>query len=106
MLVTFNNPVNQFGYSHESTIDAAIDGSALVADMQCNEFDSSKLLDLLKEHCSELLLTYLRGLGIDPLTFEDGYDQWWGMGSVTMFELDLKFNFDHAYDSVKVKIYK
>jgi hypothetical protein len=41
---------------------------------------------------------------IDLLEYEGGIDDWWGMGSVTMWELGLEFTFKYSCDGLVVTI--
>jgi len=106
MKISFLNEPNQFGYEHESTIECELDPSVMKFICDLNEFEPSKVLDILKDKCNELIRKWLeaRFTDINLDEFEDGFDSWWGMGSVTMCELELQFNFNYSQSVMTVEI--
>ena len=71
-----------------------------------NEFDPVILLQLLDQYAEPIIFRWIASKfpDLDLDTYEGGFDSWWGMGSVTMFELGLDFTFAYSRDTVTVTI--
>ena len=77
----------------------------LVFNCDINEFEPHVLLAAIKAQHSHTIKEWLRHhCDIDPDTFEGGFDNWWGMGSVTVYELGLQFTFHYTQEMVVVTI--
>lgn len=70
------------------------------------EFDPRQLLDMIGDRYATEIKQWLREKfkPIDVEKYEGGFDAWWGMGSVTLFELGLKFNFYYDQRVVVVSV--
>ena len=59
---------------------------------------------MLDNHRTKLVAWLEEKCGIDPNTYEGGIKDWWGLGSVTLYELGLEFNFHYKEGQIVMTI--
>ena len=61
---------------------------------------SATFKDFLKEHKQEIYKHMSDTYDINPFTFEDGVDNWFGLGSVLLFELGMRPTIQYSAEEV------
>ena len=93
--VQFTYPL---GGTDEGQISLEPHFSRLRFTVDINEFELQGLMDAIILHFRDEVIEHInRTRHVDCLTFEGGIDSgWFGLGSVTLYELSLRVNFEYS----------